>query len=288
MNFIPLFCRNILSIYSLGTPSDIESMNLYLSAKYSFTKESFDIAVPLGGLWTYYLARLISVKVVGVGQSGPERKCLRLSDVFVALTPFDEKRAKVIYPTIATTLIPNGVNVDRFRPTRSSLGGSEVILCVAALVEDKRHDLLFDAVLGLPTAVSVVCIGDGPLRQKLLRHPLALAGRVDFRVTPFNKIHFEYEAAAVFSLPSLDEAFGIVFIEAMAAGLPIVANDGPRQRFVIGENGLLCDVTNTEIYRLKLSEALKIGRSLAVRNYAVSRFSWEKISAAYSNLFISL
>jgi glycosyltransferase involved in cell wall biosynthesis len=96
---------------------------------------------------------------------------------------------------------------------------------------------------------------------------------------------YYYSESNVFTLASLDEAFGIVFVEAMASGLPIVAHNGPRQKFVIGENGIFCNTSDPEMYAKALINALNRNKSLNIRNEAIVRYSWDNISKEYMKLF---
>jgi len=194
-------------------------------------------------------------------------------------------------PGIPTRIIPNGVDVERFAPSAASASRQgdrgRVILCAAALVPDKLHDLLFDAVMRLQGHVRVKCVGAGPHRAVLKQHPLAKEGRVEFCQHAFAEMPDVYRSADVFSLASLYEAFGIVFVEAMAAGLPVVAHDGPRQQFVVNGGGVLCDVHQPDIYAAALRSVLDAAPSSKARAQAM-QFDWRTIAAEYDRLFTSL
>ena len=100
------------------------------------------------------------------------------------------------------------------------------ILCVAHLYPRKDVATLIAAVARLETSAILRVAGTGPelsrLRRLAVRH--GLGDRVEFLGhVPFARLAAEYRRARVFCLPSRQEGFGIVFLEAMAAGLPIVA-----------------------------------------------------------------
>jgi len=273
-----------------GGATDIESFTLLWQFRHHWQQNAFDIVVPLGGSWSYRFARkaLPKAKVVSIGQAGPVVQDLLRSDVFVALTPYDQQRALQMRPGIRSCLIPNGVDLQRFMPAAHGASLSDrVILCAAALVPDKRHDLLFDAVLRLPNHVRVKCVGTGPCLDILSQHPLALEGRVEFCQYSFAEMPNAYRGANVFSLAAIDEAFGIVFIEAMACGLPVVAHDGPRQRYVVNGGGVLCDTRNADEYAEAIRSMLDIAPCDKQRAHA-TKFDWSRIVTEYEKLFLKL
>jgi glycosyltransferase involved in cell wall biosynthesis len=101
-----------------------------------------------------------------------------------------------------------------------------VILCVAHLYPRKQVASLLRAMALLKSPARLRVVGTGPELPALreLSRGLGLDARVDLlgHVT-FEQLAAEYRGADIFCLPSLQEGFGIVFLEAMAAGLPVVA-----------------------------------------------------------------
>jgi glycosyltransferase involved in cell wall biosynthesis len=273
------------------SPAEIEALLLMRYSKRLFEEEQFDIIAPLGGWWTYHYARKWSgpgARIVSIGQAGPAKRYLGKSDFFVALTSLAEQEAHQLFPGIKTCVIPNGVDLKLFRPAASRRQGSgKTILSVGALAYDKRHDLLFDAVNLLPSDVRVLCVGVGPEIDRLRQHPLAQAGRVEFGNYAHRDMPDCYRSADIFSLASPNEAFGNVFIEALASGLNVVANDGMRQRFILGDAGYYCNVFDARAYANKLSEALHDHR--AEQNVCRARtFRWDDVVSAYQDLFLAL
>jgi glycosyltransferase involved in cell wall biosynthesis len=108
--------------------------------------------------------------------------------------------------------------------------GAQVILAVGRLVPYKGFDVLIDAARDLPTGCRVVIVGGGERRAELearicerrVADRVVLAGRLDD-----DALRVLFQRAAVFCLPSVSraEAFGVVLLEAMARGLPVVASD---------------------------------------------------------------
>ena len=106
----------------------------------------------------------------------------------------------------------------------------KIVLSVGRLVPYKGFDLLIRAARHLPGDVVIIIIGDGPLKQSLLAlsKELGLSDRVVFwgRADPDVLTEF-FRRATLFCLPSVQrsEAFGVVLVEAMSYGLPIVATE---------------------------------------------------------------
>ncbi len=276
----------------VGSGADVESLSLCFNST-NCINQIYDFVLPLGGKWTYRFAHrsFKSAKIISVGQAGPVKSDLILSDIFIALTPYDENLARSLVKGVKTKVIPNGVDVNKFKPKqKKSSVGSEVssvrILCVAALAKEKRHDLLFDAVSLLPKHFHVLCVGSGSHKEILEQHPLALSNRVKFKSVPYELMPDIYQEADIFSLASPDETFGIAFIEAIASGLPVVAHKGPKQSFVIGENGFLTDCFNAEEYSkaiLSACELIQLPSQLPKIN--MGDFSWDEIEKKYEQLF---
>ena len=286
------FCPRIFGLFGIRGSADIEAYTLLKNFKKFWPKNAFDIVVPLGGTWSYKFARkrFPDSRIISIGQSGPVDDDLRLSDFFIALTKHDRDRVCKTFPNLNSATIPNGINLERFDiiPSHNSDPGNKIILCVAALVKEKRHDLLFDAVLLLPGTVSILCVGSGPYFSELKKHPLVAQGRVKFESCAFSEMPSMFKKANIFSLPSPVEAFGIVFIEAMASGLQVVAHSGTRQREILGEVGIFCDVHNSNKYAAALDAALiNPCQAQEIRKRALD-FDWKTIANKYTDIFMKI
>jgi glycosyltransferase involved in cell wall biosynthesis len=133
-------------------------------------------------------------------------------------------------PRERIAVVPEPIDLARWR---AALDSAEAlpkdhpsILCVAHLYPRKDVATLLEAMARLPPEVVLRVVGTGPELPDLKRRAmqLALGDRVEFlEHVPFAQLAAEYRRADIFCLPSRQEGFGIVFLEAMAAGLPIVA-----------------------------------------------------------------
>lgn len=144
-------------------------------------------------------------------------------------------------------VIPNGVEVARFRrgaPRRA--GTAPTIAWVNRLDPQKGFTVFLDAVADLLARrpdLRVVVAGDGPLRHAPSRLAAEIRSRIDLRGRVRNAdLPPLLHDAHVFASPATgQESFGIVLVEAMAAGVPVVATDIPGYREVVrdGVDGLL-------------------------------------------------
>jgi glycosyltransferase involved in cell wall biosynthesis len=105
------------------------------------------------------------------------------------------------------------------------------------------------------------------------------------RTVPQDEVSEYYAAADAFALASLNEGFGRVLVEALAAGLPCVAADRPFARDVLGEHGTFADLTRPGELAAALGEVLARGpdpAAAALRHRAAyERFSWDRLRDAY-------
>jgi len=131
-------------------------------------------------------------------------------------------------PPERLTVVPNGVDLEFFQPPAGGKDqGPPVLLSVARLVPDKDHDTLlaaFGRVASRHPEAELWLVGDGPRRQALEHKAgeMALDGRVRFFPGEPDLRAF-YHRADLFVLSSVAEALPNVILEAMAAGLPVVA-----------------------------------------------------------------
>jgi len=186
-------------------------------------------------------------------------------------------------------LIPNGVDAARFSPgrgDRSAFGipeGVTVVLMVSALIPSKFVELGVRAVSELPN-VHLVVAGDGPRRGEI--DALAaerMPGRFRRLTTTQDRMPALYRSADAFLHLSRDEAFGNVYIEALAAGLPVVVHEYPVSRWILGESGRRVDSTDEAALVAALRGALsdRVDRD-ALHATAAERFDWSVVAGLYA------
>ncbi len=154
------------------------------------------------------------------------------------------------------SVIPTGTNLEPFlnadgKTLRAEKGWQKetVLISIGRLAPEKNWDTLLQAFAKVhqehPDA-RLVLIGDGAARQSLeaLAAELGIAGQVTFTGSiPFEEVPRYLKAADLFAFASVTETQGIVTMEAMAAGLPVVAVDGSGTRDILqnGKQGYLVE-----------------------------------------------
>lgn len=199
-------------------------------------------------------------------------------------------------------VIPNGVDLTRFspegpvHPIYKNVSGPTVLF-VGRLEPRKGPHFLLQAferlALRIPE-VHLILGGDGPLKESLKRGlPRFLQPRVHWvGYVPFEDLPSLYRGATVFTSPAVGgETFGLVLLEAMACGLPVVAADNPGYRQVIQEgiNGVLVDVQDPMGYARALEKVLQestLRRALIHRGLVTAqKYSWDRVSEEVEDVY---
>jgi glycosyltransferase involved in cell wall biosynthesis len=241
--------------------------------------------IPFVTTYGFWYARLARTPASRLALRALEHAGLRLAAAVIVTTEELRAHAATIAPARRIHLIPNGVDLARFRPGGPRAGGG-AILYVGRLSEEKNLSALVQAAASLRSRVPrrLVMIGDGPLRDRLEAEaraagvPVELPGVVDHQLIPR-----WLEAADAFVLPSFTEGHPKALIEAMAAGVPCVASDCAGNRALVegAQAGLLFDPRDpaalaTALERVLTDRSLACalgqrGRDLVARDYDLGR-----------------
>lgn len=228
----------------------------------------------------------------------------------------DHYRSSVLYRSLdgkgpQVVEVPDGVDSDHFCPE----GDSEVrkgyripeeaklILFVAALDRAhhfKRLDLLLQALDRLPDDCWLLVVGDGDMHHTFEEQAasLGIAGRTVFagRIDHHDLPSF-YRCADLTVLPSSPpESFGLVLVESLACGTPVVASDIPGVRTVVdeGRDGSLVKPENLQALitglqtMLDLSQEQRKRMGLTGRRKIEARYTWQGIVEQLLNLYETL
>lgn len=215
---------------------------------------------------------------------------LQNADVALALTEDMKQKMREICDR-EVSVMPNGVDLERFKISSGGKkeGNAKTIVFVGRLHPVKGAQYLIEAMAIIHRKmpdVKLVIVGDGIERSRLeeLREKLDLNGCIQFAgQVPQERIPQIMHQADVFALPSLSESFGIVNIEAMAAGLPIVTTNvgGLPELIKNGENGFVVEPKNPEAIAEKILLILNnndLKAIVSTNNITKSQYySWDNV-----------
>ena len=194
---------------------------------------------PIDSCWTTPLIKEMFLKAKGVlSVSNALNEALK--------THYNQESHKFM-------VMPNCVDTDFFKPSFKKSELQFKWISISHLVELKNIFFLlrgFTKLVSLHPRTTLSIYGDGPLKKELQKEitRLNLASHVELLgFGSREEIKNALSTSHAFVLPSQVESFGIVYIEAMASGLPVVAtNNGGANDIVLNSNGYLVNPTNEE------------------------------------------
>ncbi len=179
-------------------------------------------------------------------------KCLKRAKYVTVVSEHLKNKIQELVLEIQPDVIPMGVDISKFgrqyrKENYFNQGDRKVVLFVGRLAEKKGVKYLIEAMKNINALLVVV--GDGPLREDLKKQAFEIEEKVLFLgAKTHEELKVIYASADIFVCPSItakdgdQEGFGLVMLEAMASGLPVVAsNSGGITQLIVDEvNGLLC------------------------------------------------
>lgn len=163
------------------------------------------------------------------------------------------------------------------------------LLYVGRVTRGKGLELLMDALQYVKQDYHLHIVGDGDAALIAeLKEKAAVLGLADKIVWCGYKsgrdLEAEYSHARVFVLPTTYDCFGLVLLEAMCAGVPIVASkyaDGAYDIVAEGRNGYIADPFVPVEFAQAIDCALEKGNSLSASEEQIEKFTFENVSTAY-------
>jgi phosphatidylinositol alpha-1,6-mannosyltransferase len=209
--------------------------------------------------------------------------------------------------------LPPGVDTDRFRPDpagraelrkRYRLGERPTVVCLSRLVPRKGQDMLIRALPSIRQRVdgaALVIVGGGPYLEALrkLASDCSVADHVTFTGgVPTAELPAHHAVADVFAMPcrtrgaGMDvEGLGIVFLEASATGVPVIAGQsgGAPEAVQHNKTGLVVDGRSVDKVAGAVTELLTdrdraAAMGAAGRDWVTSQWRWDTLAARLANL----
>lgn len=238
-----------------------------------------------------------------------ERYSLRKSQCVIVLSEFSRRILCNLHqiPPPEVVLIPGGTDVDRFRPAQDHLGIREklapgftrLLFTVRNLVPRMGLANMIRSMVHVveqhPNTLLIIG-GEGPLRNELitLTHQLRLEKNIRFEgFIPEEDLPRYYQAADLFVLPTERlEGFGLVTVEALACGTPVVGTPVGGTVEVLGnlDDRLLCEGVQPHHLASRINFFLAHPDELEAirkkcRSYAVRHYDWKQIATQLEKVF---
>ncbi len=239
------------------------------------------------------------------------RRMFKKADIITAISDFLKDYARTQGAEASKIeIVPNGVDLNKFsifnfqfskKKIKEKLGIKEdekVVITVSRLVEKNGVGDLIEAVGKIKEPIRLMILGSGPLEKSLKSKArgLNLEDKILFLGNITNDSVPEYLAISdVFVRPSLAEGLGNAFLEAMAAGVPIIGTrvGGIPDFLKDRETGLFCEVKNPDDLAKKIvflfnNEFLKKEIIKNARQLVEKKYRWEIISQKMGSIFSKL
>ncbi|HXA88932.1 MAG TPA: GDP-mannose-dependent alpha-(1-6)-phosphatidylinositol monomannoside mannosyltransferase [Mycobacterium sp.] len=221
--------------------------------------------------------------------------------------------ASAFGPEASLEYLPPGVDTDRFRPDpagraelrdRYRLGGRPTVVCVSRLVPRKGQDVLIKALPSIrrrADGAALVIVGGGPYLDTLrtLAQDCGVADHVTFTGgVPGDELPAHHALADLFAMPcrtrggGMDvEGLGIVFLEASATGVPVIAGEsgGAPEAVQHNKTGLVVDGRSVDKVADAVTELLTdrdraAAMGAAGRQWVTSQWRWDTLAARLADL----
>ncbi len=230
------------------------------------------------------------------------RRVFRNVSAFTALTQNEfGQYSEYGIPKSKILEVPNGIDLGKFKENKKEVQrlrekyslGKNVILYVGRIHKSKGLEYLVRSVKNLDCQVFLVG-KDFEFTNELKRiaESLRISDKIIFTgPVSEEELVASYFASDMFALPSEHEGFGIVVIEAMAAGLPVVVSDRGSLPYLVenGKNGFIVPFGNVGELRKQLKTLLedeKMRERISKNNkLKAKKYGWQSIVEKYENIY---
>ena len=236
------------------------------------------------------------------------------TDVVTFISRYTRSRfAPAFGPSASLEYLPPGVDTERFRPDpaaraelrdRYRLGDRPTVVCLSRLVPRKGQDMLIRALPSIRQRVdgaALLIVGGGPYLGALrkLAQDCGVADHVTLTGgVPAAELPAHHALADVFAMPcrtrgaGMDvEGLGIVFLEASATGVPVIAGEsgGAPEAVQYNKTGLVVDGRSADLVADAVTELLTdrdraAAMGAAGRDWVTSQWRWDALAARLADL----
>jgi len=230
--------------------------------------------------WTEYLKGPL-----GVFGHITEQLAFLMPDIIISNSEHTTKRLRAAGFKKEIKTIPLGVDLATIRTAKPGTEKSDVIF-VGRLLSHKNADLLVKAIAIVKSAKpDILCniIGDGPEKSDVINLILELKLQDNVRVLDmvdeYEDLYGLMKASKMLVLPSVREGFGLVAVEAFAAGLPVITtsheDNAARELIKEGVNGFLVEPDEKSIAE-KIMQLLHIGKTMKPM-HGIEQYDWQAV-----------
>ncbi len=318
-----------IKVRRLGYLLKIANTNISLGLPLSLFRARYDIAhahmpTPWTADWTIIIAKLRgkkSVLTVHNDMSKPSllgrlvtklylntlfRLTLKLADRIIIVNPSwptSFKETAHLFKPYASKImsIPNGVDTTLFKPSPTNPSANTILFVSILDIHHKfkGFDYLLSAFVKVKKALpdsKLVVVGEGELKvvYEAKAHALGLKDSVEFvgQKTQAETVAY-YQSAGVFVLPSTTiEGFGIVLLEALSCGLPVVATNitGLTDEIETNDAGIIVapsdvDALSAAIIKMLSNPSLAGAMRKRSRQLVERSYSWDKVATNITKLY---
>lgn len=272
-----------------------------LTSFWQLLGEKADIVYPLNGylqtLGCRLFAWLTGAKLVAGGHAGIGRddrwNLYMFPDLFIAFSKKGYEWAKNVNPWIKIVNIPHGVDLETFnpgvKPKKLDLE-RPVFITVSHLLPYKRVGESVKAVAGLAKG-SLLVLGSGPLEKEIDKLGNQLLGPKRYRrlTVSHREVPSYLTASDIFTLVSgSQEAFGLVYLEALACNLPVVATDDLLRHELVGNAGEFVKNPHNQVQYSRTFSTVANKKWEQIPRKQAENFAWRKIAGKYEIFFTQL
>lgn len=225
------------------------------------------------------------------------------ANVIQVISTYLGQFAKEMGAVCPVEVVPNGVDIEHFsKETKvfplQKQKGDIYLITTSRLTKKNAIDDIIKSLTYLSVNIKLLVLGIGELEKelKVLTKKLQLEDRVYFLgFIPNTELPSYLHQSDIFVRPSLSEGFGISFVEAMAAGLPVITTPvgGIVDFLVEGKTGLFCEVKNpksiAEQVELLVNDE-KLYRRIIINAYTMvkEKYTWDIVSKEMKEKIFSI